>query len=402
MRPVIVKIEGNYYDSQIYRGRLYLWHFDGRLSVYNWNELIDSIIDDEYVQLAINLSLTDGALLYHSYAYDRLMTDKDVRHIVKDKLQKIANRTFYIKQSQLENFVIKEYDVPTGELPIETLIYDNTLYYATDKGVFKSSVHKNAPVSATKRPNKFWDCRVVSMNIGYGDMSFSAAYEGLWELDVRRGSLCTEPKQLTAKHSSFANYTYASIFNTSLMDESFMLYDEPIFEKLLAQRQRNLTSISEENIFGIKSGSALKWGVKDKLYRVDNGNLMGVKFDNYYQHHEYNRDAQRFANLFDKYDTGGANRRVIGGGAGYFGTIIEYEDGLLILQSDGEKLEINEDVTRWRVFTRSINYENQLHVILDDSLCIYAFLHDYELVQREKIMGILYSEKNGIKKDCSI
>ena len=84
--------------------------------------------------------------------------------------------------------------------------------------------------------------------------------------------------------------------------------------------------------------------------------------------------------------------------SGYFGTIIEYEDGLLILQSDGEKLEINEDVTRWRVFTRSINYENQLHVILDDSLCIYAFLHDYELVQREKIMGILYSEKNGIKK----
>ncbi len=67
-------------------------------------------------------------------------------------------------------------------------------------------------------------------------------------------------------------------------------------------------------------------------------------------------------------------------------------------QSDGALFEINEPITRWRVFNRSVNYENHLHVILDDSLCIYGFLHDYMRNDRDKVMGAYFegNKKNMI------
>ena len=41
MQPLVLSIPGDFWDVQIYRGRLYLWHYDGRLSVYDWERLIE-------------------------------------------------------------------------------------------------------------------------------------------------------------------------------------------------------------------------------------------------------------------------------------------------------------------------------------------------------------------------
>ena len=48
-------------------------------------------------------------------------------------------------------------------------------------------------------------------------------------------------------------------------------------------------------------------------------------------------------------------------------------------------------ITRWRVYPRSMNYENHLHVILDDRIEIYSFNHDYFLSQQEKEIGIQFT-----------
>lgn len=76
------------------------------------------------------------------------------------------------------------------------------------------------------------------------------------------------------------------------------------------------------------------------------------------------------------------NKEIISGSAAYFGNIVEFYDGLWVIRSDGEITKVNKPVTRWRIFPRSINYENQLHVILDDRLDIYSFNHDYFIPDR--------------------
>lgn len=394
MQPIKIIIEGNFYDSQIYRGRLYLWHFDGRLSIYDWTQLVAGLQVGTFAAMARDLCLLEGTVLYHSFVYDCLMRDQDVKNLVFHKMLELSSKTYFVSAETLQQYVIKEYDVPTGELPIETQIYYNTLYYTTDKGVFTSKVHQKEPVSATKRPTKFWDCRIHSMSVGYGRIAMSAAEEGLWELDLRhdnylRGFVEKEPRQITEKFSSFANYAYASIFNSSLQGNSFMLYNDPPKEHGYS-KERSSEYISEEEIFGTKT-KGLEWGGKDKIYRIEDGILTGIKFNNYYQQNDY-REGSRFAKIFDGFMVGKKGRVVVGGGSAYFGAIIEYLDGLTVLQSDGDRLDIHEEVTRWRTFTRSLNYENQLHVVLNDSLCIYAFIHDYGIKQNEKTFGILYSE----------
>ena len=44
MQPLKISILGDYFDCQIYRGRLYLWTFDGDLKVYDSNSLVKSLI----------------------------------------------------------------------------------------------------------------------------------------------------------------------------------------------------------------------------------------------------------------------------------------------------------------------------------------------------------------------
>ena len=84
-------------------------------------------------------------------------------------------------------------------------------------------------------------------------------------------------------------------------------------------------------------------------------------------------------------------------GVGLFGNVIEYENGLLIMQSNNEFFDIKGPITRWRMFPRSVRYENQLHVVLDEKLEIYSFNSDYFIDQEEKVFGSkrYFNKKRG-------
>ena len=64
MQPAKISIIGDFIDSQIYRGRLYLWTLDGTLCTYNWNDIVDSLYDDDKEKLAYTFTFKDGHYLY--------------------------------------------------------------------------------------------------------------------------------------------------------------------------------------------------------------------------------------------------------------------------------------------------------------------------------------------------
>ena len=71
-----------------------------------------------------------------------------------------------------------------------------------------------------------------------------------------------------------------------------------------------------------------------------------------------------------------------------FGTVIECDNSLVIALSNGESMTIEGEPVRWRVFPRSTNFTNQLHIIYDDRIEILSFVHDYFVNQKEKLAGI--------------
>ena len=80
-------------------------------------------------------------------------------------------------------------------------------------------------------------------------------------------------------------------------------------------------------------------------------------------------------------------RRVVAASTAFFGMIVEFESGLLIVLSDGAQIMVPGEPVNWKTFPRSMYYENQLHVAYADRFEILSFNQDYFVDQGSKTIG---------------
>jgi hypothetical protein len=402
MQPVKITLKGDYYDCQIYRGRLYLWTFNGDLKVYNWNEIVQSLIKKDTDKIALTFCFLDGNYLYKSSLIE-LFKDVDFKKLLLNKFSRIEKPVFQLTEKELDKFLLGQQETPTGILPTDTEIYSNKLYFIHEKGLFSGSAHRSKsdkyPVSS--RPTKLWDCNLLSIKANkYPQLALSGGDEGLFELNMATSLPSNLERverkifQISKNHSSFSNYSFLNIYNTSLVENSFLAMfkwnnskDKNHDEKPIRDYD---TSISDKEIFNINSNRHfISWGIEDKIYKATNGGFEIIKFNNYANEE---KGEQKFTRL-NSLNLQAWKGKVINGGTAYFGNIVECENALVIVKSNGEYLTIPGPITRWRVYPRSMNYENHLHVILDDRIEIYSFNHDYFLDQKEKNIGIQFTNE---------
>lgn len=402
MQPLKIVISGNYYDCQIYRGRLYLWTFKGSLQVFDWEHIVQSQIIDKYDWLPITLGFIDGHYLYKPEA-NRIFNDADFRDLLSNRYEKATKYSIVLSFHDIENSLIGEQNVPSNLLPTDTEIYGNTLYYINETGLYKASAHRNRsekyPVSS--RPTKLWDCILLSLKANkYPQIALSGGCEGLFELNMISNNHPAKLIQvedfssiykISDRHSSLANYSFLSLYNTSFIADSFMaLFNWHIKDqagKDAFYREYDFLLSDQEIFDNINQPKSISWGIEDKLYQTTSNGFNVIKFNN---NAKEDRGEKRFTKL-NSISFDNINGRVINGGSAYFGNIIECENALIVMQSDGDIFTIPEAVTRWRVYPRSLNYENHLHVILDDRIEIYSFNHDYFISQGDKKLGIEYT-----------
>jgi hypothetical protein len=230
MQSVKISIQGDYIDCQIYRGRLYLWTFEGKLKVYNWFNLVNSLPNSKRDALPLKFCFLDGNYLYKSDLVE-LFDDKDFKDILINKFTLLSKQKYELTEKQVDKFLYGEQDVPSKLLPTDTEIYSSKLYYINEQGLFSTSAHRDSrkyPVSS--KPKKLWDCNLLSLKANkYPQLALSGGNEGLFEFDLSSENTrwnFKEPSQVSSKHSSFANYTYWSIYNSSLIEGSCMaLFD---------------------------------------------------------------------------------------------------------------------------------------------------------------------------------
>jgi hypothetical protein len=402
MQPVKITIKGDYYDCQIYRGRLYLWTFDGDLKVYKWNEIVQSFIKKDTDKIAMTFCFLDGNYLYRSSLIE-LFRDKEFKNLLLNKFTQIEKPTYQLTEKQLEKFLLGEQETPTRILPTDTEIYSNKLYIIHEQGLFSSSAHraKSEKFPVSSRPSKLWDCNLLTIKANkYPQLALSGGDEGLFELNMatslpsnlERVDQKSPIFKISNRHSSFSNYSYLNIYNTSLVEDSFLAMFKWNITKDKNQNEKPLrdydTEISDHQIFNVKSKRHfVSWGIADKLYKATEGGFEIIKYNNY-------PNKEKGEEKFGRPKTVHLDAwkgQVINGGTAYFGNIIECENALVIIQSDGKNLTIPGPITRWRVYPRSMNYENHLHVILDDKIEIYSFNHDYFLNQENKEIGIQFT-----------
>jgi hypothetical protein len=404
MQPVKISILGDYIDCQIYRGRFYLWTFDGQLKVYKWFDIINSLPNQKRDSLPLKFCFLDGNYLYKSDLVE-LFHDKDFKKILLDKFSLLSKQNYELDEKQLDKFLFGQQEIPSNLLPTDTEIYSNNLYYITEKGLYCATAHRdNKKYPVSTKPIKLWDCNLLSLKANkYPQLALSGGDEGLFELDMsaefgRRWNR-KEPVQISEKHSSFANYTYWSIYNSSLVDNSYMaLFDlnkvNDSADRVTAFgfpktkfRREFKAEIDETEIFHIeKKQKYLSWGVDDKIYRATENGFEIVRFKN---NAKIDEGEIRFTQI-QNINLRAWKGKVTGGSISYFGTIVECENALVVMLSSGESKTIEGPITRWRIYPRSLNYQNHLHVIKDDRIEIYSFNQDYFLDQDEKLLGLEY------------
>ncbi|MCK6592220.1 MAG: hypothetical protein L6Q76_32095 [Polyangiaceae bacterium] len=81
-----------------------------------------------------------------------------------------------------------------------------------------------------------------------------------------------------------------------------------------------------------------------------------------------------------------------------FGSVLEFDDRLIVLFSSGELHTIPGEPVNWRVFPQSRKYTSHLHVVYGDRIEILAFVHDYFLAEQERFYGtevLDFDERTG-------
>lgn len=406
--PVRIIITGKYYDCQMYRGRLYLWTMNGELIVYDWNKVINQTVIPKFKErLPFVFSFMEGNFLYNKRV-SYIFSDEAYRSILLNQYKVLVNTPVTISVEELEQSRLYQGSIPMNELPIDTEVYANNLYFAVDNGLYRKVIHTSASdPSLGPKDTKLWDCRLLSLKANkYPQIALSAGSEGLYELNLVKDEAIrpqaletveeTKVYRISGKPSSFSNYSFLSVFSSSYVDESYMaLFNwKPINtlrENAAGKREVKVYRdfdevIGQQGIFGENNDSEISWGIDDKIYSIKGDTLTILKFNNAANLEKGETYYQTLDSVKLPVNIG----QIVGAGSSYFGNVLEFTKGVMVLRSDGNVTVIPDEVIRWRVYPRSKNYLNHLHLLYDDRLEIYSFNHDALVNQVTKKIGIEY------------
>lgn len=393
MRPSKITILGNYWDCQIYRGRLYLTCMDGSMKTIDWNKLVDSLCEDGNSSIAIIYAFQNGRNLYHPGLHE-LFADKDIKNLLASKFELLASREIVFEELQLNDFIIGQQESPFNELQVDSDIFSNRMYILTYNSLLSSSVHSKTKYPVSTKTTKHFDLYAISMRANkYARIVLSAGNDGLLEYNASTTEFLPmrDDKrmcQVSNSHSSFADYSFLSIYNSSLYGKSFLSYfkwDEN--QNGIKPQKVQMGEFSESKIFNSPNHeikSFLSWGFNEKIYRAIPGGIEVVRFNNYSKEEGDIFSKTKFIPLQPW------KGEVIAAFTSYFGTVLQCENAVVVMLSDGTFYNIPGSSTKVRVYPRSLNYENHLHVILDDRIEIYSFNNDYFIDQKSKDFGVAF------------
>lgn len=392
MRPVKLFLRGEFWDSQIYSGELILFGADGALHRLNWAAVVDQLASQHSsIQTALRVAFSDGDLFY-TQKVQRILRDPAIESVIKKQLVDLASLSISADRSVWGQHW-RTGDTPFNFLPTDTDVYYNRLFAAGDDGLFSAP---RGTQSSTFR--KHHDGRVLQVKASDQNTAVAAAggVDGLFEfayesqnekvLDRRRRVANIPCSAFDWAFQSIVGWNDESLFFASYREDRDPHSKKKVrtFDQLIRQEQ----ILASQDL--VTHGPTRFWGSHEKLFCVSSEGLEVLNYtppssgpraekSGVRQRARFSRRG-KLAVEFDLND-------VISTGTAPFGAVLEFADRVVVLRSDGGVDVFDGEAVHWRVFPRSEHYNNQLHIIYEDSLLIVSFLHDYFLEQTTKLMG---------------
>jgi hypothetical protein len=308
--------------------------------------------------------------------FSLLLHDPEIKEIILSKFNELGARELILDTRDNEGLV-GEQDTPFPFPHSDSIIYRSQMYIGASVGLFRATCDKRTVRPVSTKPEKKWDGPSLSIAASYGEIAVAAGDYGLFEVPVQPLN-ARAPRVTLEKSCNKCSWNFQSIYCTGPEQSGWMAEFEKIKKEGEGFTARRFTKeLSSEDIFGEQG---FTWSQQDKMYLATTDAL---KVARYVPWLDKDQRLVRYREAIPLPRKG----EVLAGAVANFGTVLEYEDSISVLQSDNDVFNIPGDPVAWRIFPKSKHYENQLHVIFEDRLEIYSFNHDYFLDQDSKKLG---------------
>lgn len=386
-KPIRLVIPGAFWDSQIYSGELYLFGLSGELWTISWDKLVAGLPIPPQLRIAGDLALLGNHCLYENGAR-LLLSDPDISRLLLEKFRHLGALPPWEVNASAANIEDNPLPFPHSD----SAVHYHTLYVGASDGLYELSRNDG---TGSRGRIRLSDAPALHIAAGFSTMAQAAGADGLFatrlasEPPALRGRAETRGIHVSERSCMTCEWAHSSVISAG--------YDHSVYLAPFVRppesdrggsrsRQRQFDPIIPEH--DIFKGDTLilrgfTWGAGDKIFRFNDGYVEVT------QYRQRSRKPPTFTFRggipLDDPETVSS---VVSARAASFGSVIEGDSALQVMLTTGGSLSLPGEPTNWRVFPRSQNYINHLHVIYEDRLEIFAFTHDYFVDQDAKLSGL--------------
>ena len=334
-----ISLQGNFLGSELYSGRFYLWTTNQQLFIYNWKKC-----------LAI-LESWERPIYLEPFPYEQLAIDPDI----------------------FEDALIRKLSLPVSVT--DTAIFNHILYFTSAKGLYQLDLSKN-----TSTPKQISSLSMESIQISsQGRMICTSLVHGLFEYLLTTRYIYSNPKLKKASRFYLvdSNGTYTAEWDGQNIIQflnkpkdianylSFSVKKGTI--QLLQTQKLNKTSeidknrlVSQPLPFHLFSKEVFTKEVKLFSFEHDKKK---VKLNETYK--DKNCRLRLAPSVFSKQTLFDFDRFIY----------LREQESELTLSFQGEHLWTiqRENIKQRKLFSRTIDFQNQLHVITHKTIDLYIF-----------------------------
>jgi hypothetical protein len=401
MQAVKLRIKGEIWDSQLADGRLVLFGRGGDIRVLDWDGLINGLKVDGSLKSELLWTCCRNDMLYRTRA-NLGNPGSDVWQLLRDKFDSLSALTIDVSLENQDRHLLSRVDNRFPFPHRDSAINGSHLYVASQHGL-----HSADRASRGKRflemPVRLLDVGGFAVRPKHGSLAIAAGDEGLFEFDLEheRSGRRERLTKLSKHNCVDCGWTYWSIYGSSFKSPGYLTSSNKEFSRpargaqqsripdrssdlaephyFESQRERRKPLFLTEDV--IFKARGYSWGTQNSICQVEGDTVRIMK----YSPRAHNQ-SQMLKDL-GTVQIAGWKGDILSGRVALFGIIIECEEALVIKLSSGDVVTLPGEIVRFRTFPESRRYENQMHVVYEDRLEIFAFTHDYFIDQQTKKLG---------------
>ncbi|WP_312834056.1 hypothetical protein [Comamonas sp.] len=342
MNNINVKISGDYINSFIYSGLLFLVKSGGEIILFDWKRLVRKKVNNiEHFEFINNCS----------------------KRIAED----FEDIVFHLDEKEILDCVLDKSSLDFW--PSDFIIYSNILYFSGQNGVEAIGLDFDAKKFIEDNRKFIYSSRAYKLASAKNrGVAISAGINGvvLKSIDKYLNDI-TAPKFLE-KNSVDIEWGASTLVVNSEFTSSV-----DFFEKMPIVNTRKMTKKQKDDFNALKISRSSEtempgysWSIGDRLFNINESNVKRSVISKEEGDEEFNIkkiDIKTEKYSFENFDSARS---------GSFGCVVDLYDKIVLMNDIGIK-ELGRNLTKWKVFPRAKNYVNHLHMIENDCLNIKIF-----------------------------